>query len=174
MDKGHVTQPPISFFERSLGKLLLLCVLVSSLLTFLLIPLADSSARLNARQVFDSSRWHSLQLQLQTYRLMDYLSGITERDLPLQGNAYFQYDLVLSRVDLLRKGDLGRHIRSFANGRATRLLNIIAGDPDFQVLNPHSGLGKKPFKQFIIACDMGNCPDRQCFGCFFVHDPPAL
>ncbi|MEC8482682.1 MAG: hypothetical protein VXY99_02590, partial [Pseudomonadota bacterium] len=73
MNKGHVTQPKtITFFERSLGKLLLLCVLVSSLLTFLLIPLADNSARLNARQVFDSSRWHSLQLQLQTYRLMDY------------------------------------------------------------------------------------------------------
>lgn len=135
MDKDHVTQPPISFFERSLGKLLLLCVLVSSLLTFLLIPLADSSARLNARQVFDSSRWHSLQLQLQTYRLMDYLSGITERDLPLQGNAYFQYDLVLSRVDLLRKGDLGRHIRSFANGRATRLLNIISGELELISLN---------------------------------------
>lgn len=135
MNKGHATQPPITFFERSLGKLLLLCVLVSSLLTFFLIPLADNSARLNARQVFDSSRWHSLQLQLQTYRLMDYLSGITERDLPLQGNAYFQYDLVLSRVDLLRKGDLGRHIRSFANGRATRLLNIISGELELISLN---------------------------------------
>ncbi|MBJ7551210.1 ATP-binding protein [Marinomonas ostreistagni] len=123
------------FFERHLGKMLVSCALLSAVFSFLLIPLADSSTRLNARQVFDSSRWHSLQLQLQTYRLMDYLSDVDERDLPLQGNAYFQYDLVLSRVDLLRKGELGRHIRNFANGRATRLLNIISGELELISLN---------------------------------------
>lgn len=121
--------------KRTLINLLIICVCTSSLFTFLLIPLADSSTRLNARQVFDSSRWHSLQLQLQTYRLMNYLSDLSAEDLPVNGNAYFQYDLVLSRVDLLRKGDLGRHIRNFANGRATRLLNIISGELELISLN---------------------------------------
>ena len=121
--------------KRTLINFLIICVCCSSLLTFLLIPLADNSTRLNARQVFDSSRWHSLQLQLQTYRLMNYLSDLSADDLPVNGNAYFQYDLVLSRVDLLRKGDLGRHIRNFANGRATRLLNIISGELELISLN---------------------------------------
>lgn len=121
--------------KRTLINLIIFCVCSTSLLTFLLLPLADSSTRLNARQVFDSSRWHSLQLQLQTYRLMNYLSDLSTADLPVNGNAYFQYDLVLSRVDLLRKGDLGRHIRNFANGRATRLLNIISGELELISLN---------------------------------------
>ncbi|SBS31056.1 Sensor histidine kinase RcsC [Marinomonas aquimarina] len=129
------TPKPDQHRKRTLINLLLICVCTSSLLTLLLLPLTDSSARLNARQVFDSSRWHSLQLQLQTYRLMNYLSDLSAEDLPVNGNAYFQYDLVLSRVDLLRKGDLGRHIRNFANGRATRLLNIISGELELISLN---------------------------------------
>lgn len=135
MSEDHAVSKNVSLLDRSLGKLLLACALLSSILTFFLIPLADSSSRLNAKQVFDSSRWHSLQLQLQTYRLMDYVSSIQASDLPLQGNAYFQYDLVLSRVDLLRKGELGRHIRGFANGRVTRLLNIISGELELISLN---------------------------------------
>lgn len=122
-------------FKRWLANLLIVFMMITSLLTFTLIPLSDSSSTLNSQQVFESSRWHSLQLQLQTYRLMDYLSDLSEADLPVNGNAYFQYDLVLSRVDLLRKGDLGSNIRNFANGRAVRLLNIIAGELELISLN---------------------------------------
>lgn len=138
--------------KRTLINILIICVCMTSLLTFLLIPLADNSARLNARQVFDSSRWHSLQLQLQTYRLMNYLTNLTEESLPVNGNAYFQYDLVLSRVDLLRKGDLGRHIRNFANGRATRLLNIISGELELISLNiEHLEKGRLDQVPIILA-----------------------
>lgn len=124
-----------SRFKRWLANLLILCMIATSLLTLTLIPLSNSSSRLNARQIFESSRWHSLQLQLQTYRLMNYISDLSAEDLPINGLAFFQYDLVLSRIDILRKGDLGSHIRSFANGRAIRLLNIIAGELELISLN---------------------------------------
>ncbi|MBM6550602.1 sensor histidine kinase [Marinomonas ostreistagni] len=121
--------------RRWLTYLMVLCAGVLAILAFMLVPLTENSMRLNARQVFESSRWNAMQLQLQSYRLMNYISDLEEADMPLNGNAYFQYDLVLSRVDLLRDGEIGNHIRSFSNGRATRLLNIIAGELELISLN---------------------------------------
>lgn len=121
--------------KRWLTHLLVLCSALLALIAFTLVPLTETSARLNSRQVFESSRWNALQLQLQSYRLMNYISDLSETDLPLNGNAYFQYDLVLSRIDLLRDGEIGNHIRSFSNGRATRLLNIISGELELISLN---------------------------------------
>lgn len=121
--------------KRWISNLLIICVVLLSMLAFALVSTTDSSARLNARQVFESSRWNALQLQLQTYRLTSYISHLQQEDFPLNGNAYFQYDLVMSRVDLLREGEIGHHIRNFANGRATRLLNIITGELELVSLN---------------------------------------
>ena len=106
-----------------------------AVLAFMLVSLTENSMHLNSRQVFESSRWNAMQLQLQSYRLMNYISDLEADDLPLNGNAYFQYDLVLSRVDLLREGQIGNHIRGFSNGRASRLLNIIAGELELISLN---------------------------------------
>lgn len=121
--------------RRWIAQVLVLFSVTLAILAFTLVPLTESSMRLNARQVFESSRWNALQLQLQSYRLMNYLSDMSQSDFPLNGTAYFQYDLVLSRVDLLREGEIGNHIRGFANGRATRLLNIIAGELELISLN---------------------------------------
>ncbi len=111
------------------------CVIVLSVLAFTLSAMSNDSSRLNARQVFESSRWNALQLQLQAYRLMNYVVDLSADDLPLNGQGYFQYDLMLSRVDLLRQGEIGNHIRTFGNGRAVRLLNIITGELELISLN---------------------------------------
>ena len=121
--------------HRWLTYVLVFSVVTLSVIAFTLISMSSNSSRLNARQVFESSRWNALQLQLQTYRLLDYVSELSNQDMPLNGDGYFQYDLVMSRIDLLRQGEIGNHIRNFSNGRAVRLLNIITGELELISLN---------------------------------------
>ena len=148
------------------------CVIVLSVLAFALSAMSNDSSRLNARQVFESSRWNALQLQLQTYRLMNYVSDLKEEDFPLNGEGYFQYDLMLSRVDLLRQGEIGNHIRTFGNGRAVRLLNIITGELELISLNiEHLEQGRP--SQVPIIIDRLNSLDSQISDFVFIVNQGA-
>ncbi|TPE53459.1 hypothetical protein FJM67_06540 [Maribrevibacterium harenarium] len=89
---------------------------------------ANEASYVNARSAFESSRWNALQLQVQTYRFANYLQRLSKDDLPLQGDSLFQYDLLMSRIDLLRTGQIGDLVKTFGGGRVTRLINIINGE----------------------------------------------
>ncbi|TYL49273.1 sensor histidine kinase [Marinomonas sp. IMCC 4694] len=100
-----------------------LSITVLSIITF-----TSDSSNNNGRRVFESTLWNALQLHVQSYRFLNYLIQLDKTAPSLQGNAFFEYDLLMSRVDLLRRGDVGELIRNFENGRTTRLLNIINGE----------------------------------------------
>ncbi|WP_133012601.1 sensor histidine kinase [Marinomonas flavescens] len=87
------------------------------------------------QRIYEDSLWNALQFQLQSYRFLNYLVQIDKKDLPLNGAAYTQYDLLMSRVDLLRSGEVGYLIRGLTGGRTVRLLNIITGELELISLN---------------------------------------
>lgn len=89
----------------------------------------------NERSASESILWNSVQLQLQTYRFVDFLQQLEKQNKPLNGTAYYQYDLLMSRVDLLRQGEVGAVIRSYPEGKAFRLLNIINAELELLSLN---------------------------------------
>ena len=103
-------------------------ILTITIAVFAIITYTSDSSKNNGRRIFESSIWNALQLQVQSYRFINYLILLEEEDHPLEGKAYFEFDLLMSRVDLLRIGEVGDLIRTFENGRTSRLLNIINGE----------------------------------------------
>lgn len=103
-------------------------ILTVTIAVFAIITYTSDSSKNNGRRIFESSIWNALQFQVQSYRFVNYLVTLEETDHPLNGQAYFQFDLLMSRVDLLRVGEVGDLIRTFENGRTSRLLNIINGE----------------------------------------------
>ncbi|MGO3345569.1 MAG: sensor histidine kinase [Marinomonas sp.] len=87
------------------------------------------------QRVYENSLWNALQFQLQSYRFLNYLVQIDKTDLPLNGAAYAQYDVLMSRIDVLRNGEVGYLIRGLTGGRTIRLLNLIAGELELISLN---------------------------------------
>jgi len=110
-------------------------IIAITIAVFGIITYTSDSSKNNSRRVFESSLWNTLQLQIQSYRFLNYLIALDESDYPLNGNAFFEYDLLMSRVDLLRQGDVGSLIRTFESGRTTRLLNIINGELELLSFN---------------------------------------
>lgn len=110
-------------------------IIAITIAVFGIITYTSDSSKNNSRRVFESSLWNTLQLQIQSYRFLNYLIELDEADYPLNGNAFFEYDLLMSRVDLLRQGDVGSLIRTFESGRTTRLLNIINGELELLSFN---------------------------------------
>lgn len=110
-------------------------IIVITIAVFGIITYTSDSSKHNSRRVFESSLWNTLQLQIQSYRFLNYLIALDDSDYPLNGNAFFEYDLLMSRVDLLRQGDVGSLIRTFESGRTTRLLNIINGELELLSFN---------------------------------------
>lgn len=110
-------------------------IIAITIAVFGIITYTSDSSKNNSRRVFESSLWNTLQLQIQSYRFLNYLIALDEDDYPLNGNAFFEYDLLMSRVDLLRQGDVGSLIRTFESGRTTRLLNIINGELELLSFN---------------------------------------
>jgi signal transduction histidine kinase len=110
-------------------------IIAITIAVFGIITYTSDSSKNNSRRVFESSLWNTLQLQIQSYRFLNYLIALDEADYPLNGNAFFEYDLLMSRVDLLRQGDVGSLIRTFKSGRTTRLLNIINGELELLSFN---------------------------------------
>ncbi|ETX12093.1 histidine kinase [Marinomonas ushuaiensis DSM 15871] len=96
---------------------------------------SDNAKKNNSRRVFESALWNALQLQIQSYRFQNYLVALDSSDYPLNGTAFFEYDLLMSRVDLLRESDVGSLIKKFEGGRTTRLLNIINGELELLSFN---------------------------------------
>lgn len=115
------------------GVMLLLIALAVS--AFCILTYLNDSAQKNSQRTFESSLWNALQLQVQSYRFLNYLVQLDKSDFPLNGHAYFEYDLLMSRVDLLREGEIGYLIRSLTGGKAVRLLNIINGELELISLN---------------------------------------
>ncbi|PJE55178.1 MULTISPECIES: sensor histidine kinase [unclassified Marinomonas] len=110
-------------------------IIAITIAVFGIITYTSDSSKNNSRRVFESSLWNTLQLQIQSYRFLNYLIALEDSDYPLNGNAFFEYDLLMSRVDLLRQGDVGSLIRTFEGGRTTRLLNIINGELELLSFN---------------------------------------
>ncbi|NLQ17199.1 sensor histidine kinase [Marinomonas sp. M1K-6] len=110
-------------------------IITITVAVFGIITSTSDSSKDNSRRIFESSLWNALQLQVQSYRLLNYLIELDESDYPLNGRAFFEYDLLMSRIDLLREGQVGSLIQGFEEGRTTRLLNIINGELELLSLN---------------------------------------
>ncbi|WP_421847116.1 ATP-binding protein [Marinomonas sp.] len=110
-------------------------IIAVTIAVFGIITYTSDSSKNNGRRIFESSLWNALQLQVQSYRFLNYLIALDESNFPLNGKAFFEYDLLMSRVDLLRQSDVGSLIRTFENGRTTRLLNIINGELELLSFN---------------------------------------
>ncbi|WP_394180694.1 sensor histidine kinase [Marinomonas posidonica] len=125
MLKGHNW---LSRFKQWMMYGFIVLIIIITIALFGIITYTSDSAKQNSRRVFESALWNALQLQVQTYRLLNYLVLLKAPDLPLNGQAYFEYDLLMSRIDLLRDGEVGSLVREFEGGRTTRLLNIMNGE----------------------------------------------
>jgi signal transduction histidine kinase len=110
-------------------------IITISVALFGIITYTNESTKDNSRRVFESSLWAALQLQIQTYRFIAYLTELDDSDYPLNGEAFFEYDLVMSRVDLLRRGEIGALIRYFEEGRTIKQLNLINGELELLSFN---------------------------------------
>ena len=124
-----------SKFKQSVLYGFIAFIITISIAVFGIITYTSDSSKDNSRRVFESSLWNALQLQVQSYRFLNYLIALDENDYPLNGNAFFEYDLLMSRVDLLREGAVGSLIRTFEGGRTIRLLNIINGELELLSFN---------------------------------------
>lgn len=120
--------PWLSNFKQWILYGFIALIIVLSIAVLSIIAFTSDSSKNNGRRVFESSLWNALQLQVQSYRFLNYLVQLDNTAPSLQGNAFFEYDLLMSRVDLLRRGEVGELIRNFESGRTTRLLNIINGE----------------------------------------------
>ncbi|TDO97495.1 sensor histidine kinase [Marinomonas balearica] len=114
--------------RQYLGYGLIGMLLTMVIVCFLLILAVSDGQRANNRTIFESYRWNALQLQLQSYRFEQFLLNVQDDDFPLQGAAYDQYDIVMSRIDLLRNNQVGTLFRNYTDARTIRLLNIINGE----------------------------------------------
>ncbi|MEP3350588.1 MAG: HAMP domain-containing sensor histidine kinase [Marinomonas sp.] len=108
--------------------LIITLIITISITLFGIITYTNESTKDNSRRIFESSLWCALQLQIQSYRLLDYLINLDESTFPLKGEAFFEYDLLMSRIDLLREGEIGSLIRNFEEGRIVKHLNLINGE----------------------------------------------
>jgi len=113
----------------------ILIIISVSAAVFGIITYTTESEQTNKRRVFESALWNALQLQVQSYRFQNFLVALDSSDYPLNGNAFFEYDLLMSRIDLLRESDVGSLIKNFEGGRTTRLLNIINGELELLSFN---------------------------------------
>lgn len=118
----------LSRFKQWMLYAFVLLIILITVTLFGIITYTSDSARDNSRRVFESSLWNALQLQVQTYRFLNYLISLEAKPSQVNGSAFAEYDLLMSRVDLLRDGDVGTLVREFEGGRTTRLLNIINGE----------------------------------------------
>lgn len=105
---------------------ILLIGLCSTLLGF--VAYIGDTSHNNDRRVFESSVWNALQLQVQSYRFMNYLSSLDTNKTLISDDISFEYELLMSRIDLLRQGKVGELIREFDDTRIIKLLNIINGE----------------------------------------------
>ncbi|WCN11243.1 sensor histidine kinase [Marinomonas mediterranea] len=114
--------------RQYLGYGLITMLLMMVIVCFLLIVAVSDGQRANNRTIFESYRWNALQFQLQSFRFEQFLLNLKDDDFPLQGEAYDQYDIVMSRIDLLRNNQVGTIFRNYTDARTIRLLNIINGE----------------------------------------------
>jgi len=130
--KGSAWQ---SKFKQSVLYGFIAFIIAITIAVFGVITYTSDSSKNNSRRIFESSLWDVLQLQVQSYRFLNYLIELDDSDYPLNGNAFFEYDLLMSRVDLLREGEVGSLIRTFEGGRTIRLLNIMNGELELLSFN---------------------------------------
>lgn len=107
-----------------------IAVAVAGIITY-----TNDSAKNNNRRVLENSLWNALQLQIQSYRFLNYLIELDESDYPLNGDAFFEYNLLMSRVDLLTESRVGSLIRSFEEGRIVKMMNIANGELELLSFN---------------------------------------
>ncbi|BFM50175.1 HAMP domain-containing sensor histidine kinase [Marinomonas sp. THO17] len=118
----------LSRFKQWMLYSFILLIILITIALFGIITYTSDSARDNSRRVFESSLWNALQLQVQTYRFLNFLISLEARPSQFRDSIFAEYSLLMSRIDLLRDGDVGNLVREFEGGRTTRLLNIINGE----------------------------------------------
>lgn len=101
------------------------CTLIASVALYFL---ANSNSTKHVRTTYESSIWSSLQFQVQSYRFANYLKKINHNNSPLTGDVIFYYDLLMSRLDLLKVGNVGNRIHYYGDGRSIRILNFISAE----------------------------------------------
>ncbi|MDB4836836.1 HAMP domain-containing histidine kinase [Marinomonas sp.] len=111
----------------------LIITLCTALLGF--ITYVGDTSQDNDRRVFESSGWNALQLQIQSYRFINYFSSLDPNSSVQHDDVSFEYDLLMSRIDLLRKGEIGDLLRKFNDPRIIKLLNIINGELELVSFN---------------------------------------
>lgn len=108
------------------------CTLLASVALYFL---ANSNSTKHVRTTYESSIWSSLQLQVQSYRFVNYLKRIDKDNQPASGDTLFYYDLLMSRIDLLKVGSVGNRIHYYGDGRSIRILNFISAE--LELLQPN-------------------------------------
>ena len=108
------------------------CTLIASVVLYFL---ANSNSTKHVRTTYESSIWSSLQLQVQSYRFVDYLKRLDKDNPPAAGDVLFYYDLLMSRIDLLKVGSVGNRIHYYGDGRSIRILNFISAE--LELLQPN-------------------------------------
>lgn len=124
-----------AFMQKWLTYALALLTVIIAVCMLSIINYTSNAAKVDSQRVFESSVWNTLQLQIQTYRFRHYLEDLKHLAEPVSGDTYFHYDLLMSRIDLLRTGRVGSLISEYSGGRALRLLNIINAELELVSFN---------------------------------------
>ncbi|TBR42012.1 hypothetical protein CBF23_008735 [Marinomonas agarivorans] len=117
---------------RRLTAVLIVFLVTSTIASLGVFFLASTNRNSHILNTYESTLWSSLQLQMQTYRFLDFLRTL-ENNPENAIDAYSHYGLLMSRVDLLKMGPISNQIHYISDGRSIRLLNIIHGE--FELLN---------------------------------------
>lgn len=117
-----------SIVMKRLTSFLLVIFVCTLLASGALYFLANSNSTKHVRTTYESSIWSSLQLQVQSYRFVDYLKRLDRNNPPTPGDVLFYYDLLMSRIDLLKVGSVGNRIHYYGDGRSIRILNFISAE----------------------------------------------
>ncbi len=127
----------VSKFKRYSLYAFICLVIAIAAAVFGIISYTSNNAQSDSRRIFESSLWNTLQLQIQIYQFSNHLLSLDQdSDSANHEEVFAQYEILMSRVDLLREGDVGNLIRDYEEGRITRLLNIINGE--LELLSYHT------------------------------------
>lgn len=124
-----------SMLMKRLTSFLLIIFACTLLASGALYFLANSNSTKHVRTTYESSIWSSLQLQVQSYRFVNYLKRLDKSNPPTPGDTLFYYDLLMSRIDLLKVGSVGNRIHYYGDGRSIRILNFISAE--LELLQPN-------------------------------------
>ena len=99
-----------------------------TLVVFITINVASSTQKNHYEETFDQVLWKAQQLQVQYYRFFNFITLLTQADLPLDGNLQTEYAYLVNRIDILRNGEINKIVRFFGEGNPIKLIFFIHGE----------------------------------------------